>query len=133
MNEGVLDPTAADQKGARHLKAVASEWPDSVAIEECGAKAPRPGGNSEELPEPASVQTQGAVETGLGIGDARQVGQSITVEQCRGLLLGAEVHEHRLHSLGLDRPALGCEIRESLATERAAEMPEEDNQKGGRL
>ena len=71
---------------------------------------------------------EGAVERAIRVGDALKIRDAVTREERRGLRLGVHVDEdHRRSARGHRRPS-GGDVGHHLLAQRAAEVPQEDEQ-----
>jgi len=126
--KGTLDDAIVDKECAGHLKAVALERADKMAIDDAGAKAAKEDTWSKELGERATGEVEGAVEGSIRVADAWEVGDAKVCEGGLTLGVGAHVDEENADALGFDGRAFGCDIGESFAAECAAGVAKEDDQ-----
>ena len=80
--------------------------------------------HSQEPMKSRARKLEGLIEFTIGITDFDNIIETVFVQNRIGLFGRAHVHQCETGPLKLYRSPLGADVRQGLATERAAEMPQ---------
>ena len=73
MTKRTHDRTFPEHKGTRHLEAITIESPQPVARHNSGKKTTPPDARAEQLPSPAAMQIESAINLSVWIANAMGV------------------------------------------------------------
>ena len=127
MAKGFADLAAMKQEGSGHTLNVAGWIPDEVAVKP-GIEHARDALEVQVLAQLGALQAELLVQAPLGIAEPRNVEETIRLEEPLSLFFGPEMNEGQRRAVGLNVAALFGNSGDGLTAERAAKVPQENQE-----